>query len=218
MLCSSLYRFALVALASGTLLGCNREETRQTATPVADAKVADPALTAAAASPAPSADKTFTHSTLGFAFAYPDALTLVEDAKGVTLSSATLAKVTVDRSDRSKGPEDVGLSVRVTLEDGALVLVAKKMNPYFGKSFPDGTAASFKEEEGYAEKVSTGSAAAYRFTIGSHGSNQQDTFVPATAQKTLVVRCSFVGDGHNPAMSEESQLDACKRIVATLER
>jgi len=114
-----------------------------------------------------------------------------------------------------KGPIDVSLTIRVTQEDGPVTAVARKTNPSFGESFPKGSEASFKESKGYAEKVTIGTVTGFQFTMGSHGSNEQDTFVPMKG-KTLLVKCSYAGDYLSPTMSEADQLKACERVVSTL--
>lgn len=212
------------------LAACNNSEAPVAAPtpPVAPSQTPPPSspspgATAAASAPAPVAsvvekkpveEKTFTHSKLSFSFSYPASLTVKEEATGVTVVGDTLAS-TEDRSGRSNKPIPLQLAIRVTQQSGDVVKVAKRRIPVFGDSFPQGSVASFKESEGFAEKVVLGPLTGYRFTMGSHGTNEEVTFVPRD-KNTLVITCSYVGDSLSPKLSESEQLDACHRVAETL--
>jgi len=183
---------------------------------VASAVPAAPPPSAAPAAPPPPPDKTFTHSKLGFGFSYPEGLSVKEEAKGATVETEKPIAKVEDRSGKSKTPLDTKLVIRIILEDGNVAAVAKKTNPTFGESFPKGQESAFKEQKDFAEKVTIGTMTGYRFTMGSHGSNEQDTFVAAKGNKTLVVKCSLTGDSLKPTMSELDQEKACDKVVTSL--
>lgn len=166
---------------------------------------------------APAPEKTFTHSKLGFAFSYPDGLSVKEEAKGATVESAQPIAKVEDRSGKSKTPIDTKFVVRINVEDGNVPAVAKKTNPGFADAFPKGQESAWKEQKDFAEKVTTSAGnTAYKFTMGSHGNNEQDTFIAGKNNKTLVVKCSLTGDNFKPTMSAAEQMRACDQIVSSL--
>lgn len=227
-------------LALFGLVACGKEETQPppatpssatAAAPVDTApKAATPATPDTAAAPAPAtppatppapapaaaADKTFTHSKLGFSFSYPDTLTVKEDAKGATVSSAQPIAQVEDRSGKSKKPVDTFYTIKIAVEDGAIPAVAKKTNPSFGDAFPKGSEKDFKEQKDFAEKVTFGAVTAYSFVMGSHGEGEHDLFVPGKTGKTIVVKCSLTGDNFKPKMSPADQGAACNKVASTL--
>lgn len=184
------------------------------APPASSATRPAPSAASATHAPAAAAEKVFTHSKLALAFSYPAFLTAAEDAKGVLLSSAVLA-TSVDLASDTDKTIDLSLSIRVTVERGDVVAAARRRVPAFAEAFVKGTEASFKESPDYAERVAVGTSHGYRFTMGSHGTNEEDTFV-AAGKSTILARCSFVGESLHPKVSEQEQLDACHRVVATL--
>lgn len=225
------------------LVACGKEETQpppatpSSATAAAPAdtapKAAAPATPETAAAPAPTApaatpatpatppapaaaDKTFTHSKLGFSFSYPDTLTVKEDAKGATVSSAQPIAQVEDRSGKSKKPVDTFYTIKISVEDGAIPAVAKKTNPSFGDAFPKGSEKDFKEQKDFAEKVTLGAGTGYSFVMGSHGEGEHDLFVPGKTGKTIVVKCSVTGDNFKPKMSPADQGAACNKVASTL--
>lgn len=187
--------------------------------PAQSTAVATAAPDASIPSPAPSEshaveEAVFTHPKLHLSFAYPASFSVTPDAAGVTVRSAPLTTIS-DRSDRNLPAANGYLTIRVSLQHGDVVRAAKRKVALFADSFPDGTTASFKPAEGYAEKVTAGPVAAYRFTMGSHGDNEEDTFVPL-GTSTAVIECRYAGSSLSPALSEEAQLRACHRVLDTL--
>jgi hypothetical protein len=197
--------------------GRGTEATPTAAAPTATARATTGATTASASQGAAAASEAkWSHPTMTMSFTYPQPLLKVRHKPdGAVLESEILGNME-DRSGEGKD-KPTALTITISVRTGKLLDVMKS-NPaiQLPTIFPAGTEASFKEEKGFAERLTVAGNAGYRIRIGSHDAQQELIFAPLPPRSTLEVICKYLGDMAKPKVPMATQKKACDRVVSTL--
>jgi hypothetical protein len=149
-------------------------------------------------------------------FTYPQQLLKVRHKPdGAVLESEILGTLE-DRSEQ--GPDTpTPLTITISVRVGKLLTVMKSSSALnFSLLFPAGTEASFKEDKGFAGRITVAGNAGYRIHTGSHDAQQELVYAPLPPSSTLEIICNYVGDMAKPKVSMETQKKACDRVLSTL--